>query len=314
VYHLVVRARQSERRRSPCRGVWAGSSWLVVAGSSRPVVVWCNSRWFVCDNTICESVTTPALSSMADSTDAATVSAAIAAATANAAGSAATLGSTSTAVGLPLNMNLTLVHVALLLLKTMLACGGASAAWDRMAIVTSPPLKTAPTTRSGSASLSRPSLSPQGPSGVPAALADAARQDQASLFWRDRMWCLAYCAMNVLDMVKTYATGGTSSEHLHHVATAWGYALDTAFGSPRTMALARMSLLGEVRAKATATLKPVGSECLPECTNSSQSREAVNRDLCPHLLISTTPLNGSGGGDRSWPRSTNCTFCSRLTT
>ena len=109
------------------------------------------------------------------------------------------------------------VHVALFVFKTTLALGGATAArdWRKMGA---------------------------SPTDSPPAM------KKASTFSADRLWCLAYCIMNLVDIVKTATTDGSMSEHIHHAATAWGYALNAGCGSPRTMKLARITLIAEVRA------------------------------------------------------------------
>ena len=108
------------------------------------------------------------------------------------------------------------VHLVLFALKTSLAAAGAQSVWQNLRYMSRPPTDNPP-----------PAKKP-------------------STFSVDRVWTWAYFVMNVIDILKTVQTGGTTSEHIHHAATAWGYFLNAIFGSPRTMALARMSLVGEV--------------------------------------------------------------------
>jgi len=109
------------------------------------------------------------------------------------------------------------VHVVLLLLKSALAVGGFQAARRNLTYLSGPPTSNPPPAK------------------------------KKSTYRADKLWVWAYIVMNLVDIAKTVAANGTTSEHIHHVATAFGYTLDALFGSARTMALARISLVGEVR-------------------------------------------------------------------
>ena len=110
-------------------------------------------------------------------------------------------------------------YALLLLLKLTLAGAGMAAALRNFRLLSKPPVAASET-------------------------GSAASKRMSSLL-ADRWWLVAYLLMNLVDETKTLYVGGGASEHLHHIVTALGFACNAYFGSARTMALARVTLLGE---------------------------------------------------------------------